>query len=110
MNIISARPSIFSALPNFPIRLTEQVVRDVYGEEDCASTVDAMWEIVEGQNPGLSRCDVSTWGSLKASGKYGLSSRGPCFHPRLVTNRLNTDLHAVLGALVGSEVMVSQDR
>lgn len=87
-----------------------QVVREVYDEDACDRTVDAMWEVCEELNPGLCRNDVSTWNALKASGKYGLSSRGPCFHSQLVRNRQSPRLARVLEVLIESEVLVSQDR
>lgn len=47
------------------------------------------------------------------SGKYGLSTRGPCFDRVLVQNRQNALLANVLAALVGTEIadlLVSHDR
>lgn len=69
-----------------------------------------MWEIVEGLNPGLCRDDPSTWTALKASGSYGLSTRGPSFHPQMIQNRCNPQLLASLRRLVGEDILVSQDR
>ena len=48
-----------------------------------------MWETVEKACPGFSRNDVTTWSLYKSAGKYGLSTRGPCFHRQLVLNRQN---------------------
>lgn len=87
-----------------------KVIHNVFDDETCAKTVHGMWEVCEGLNPGLHRDDISTWNALKASGKYGLSSRGPCFHPQLVRNRQNPILIGVLELLIGSPVLVSQDR
>lgn len=56
---------------------------------------------------------VSTWDTMKVSGKYGLSTRGPCFDRVLVQNRQNPLLTNVLAALVGTaitDLMVSHDR
>jgi hypothetical protein len=70
-----------------------------------------MWDVVEEANPGLSRHDVGTWNALKSSGKYGLSLRGPSFHPQLVWNRQNENLVSILRLLIGSpDILVSQDR
>lgn len=69
-----------------------------------------MWEVVEGLNPGLSRDDPTTWTALKASGSYGLSMRGPSFHPQMIRNRCNPKLISTLRQLVGEDILVSQDR
>lgn len=85
--------------------------RGVFDEPECDATVGAMWDVVEATNPGLSRDDVDTWNALKSSGKYGLSLRGPSFHPQLVHNRQNENLVAILRLLIGrSDILVSQDR
>ena len=63
------------------------VVHNVFNVEECSSTRDAMWEVLEAVNPKFVHSDHSTWGEFKATGKYGLSIRGPCFHPTLVRNR-----------------------
>ena len=50
---------------------------------------------------------------MKSSGKYGLSTRGPCFERTLVQNRQNPLLAAILAALVDTTVedlVVSHDR
>ena len=50
---------------------------------------------------------------MKVSGKYGLSTRGPCFDRVLVENRQNPVLSRILAVLVGTSVgdlMVSHDR
>ncbi len=54
---------------------------------------------------GLSRDDPATWPLLKGAGKYGLSSRGPCFHPTLVNNRQNANLFRALQLVVNSNIM-----
>ena len=59
------------------------------------------------------RDDISTWDIMKASGKYGLSTRGPCFNAALVHNRQNPLLASVLAAVVGTavwDIAVSHDR
>lgn len=86
------------------------VVRDMFSKDECATTRDAMWSVVETSNKGFDRDDVHTWSALKTSGSYGLSSKGPCFHPALVRNRTNRALIAVLESLIGEEVLLSQDR
>ena len=92
------------------LTLVIQVVRDVFDVDTCDRTVDAMWEVCEELNPGLCRSDIATWNALKVSGKYGLSSRGPCFHRQLVRNRQSPLLARVLRVLIESDVLVSQDR
>lgn len=50
---------------------------------------------------------------MKSSGKYGLSTRGPCFDKTLVKNRQNVLLANVLSAVLGTvvdDVIVSHDR
>jgi hypothetical protein len=70
-----------------------------------------MWNIVEDSNPGFIRNDPSTWSSYNSAGKYGLSMRGPCFHPAIVENRQNPRLIQALRSIIDSEnVMVSHDR
>lgn len=89
------------------------VFRDVFNNEECQKTREAMWEIIEIQSPGFLRHDPSTWDELKAAGKYGLSSRGPSFHPQLVTNRQNPALAQALSSIMqvaSDDLMVSHDR
>lgn len=86
------------------------VINSVFDSEVCDATVSAMWDICEELNPGLARDNVGSWDSLKSSGKYGLSSRGPSFHPQLLRNRQNENLITALEMLIGSPVLVSQDR
>ena len=70
-----------------------------------------MWETVEKDCPGLSRDDVTTWSLYKSAGKYGLSTRGPCFHRQLVVNRQNPDLIAALRLVMNLEdILVGHDR
>lgn len=70
-----------------------------------------MWKIIEESTPGFNRNDPSTWSLYHSTGKYGLSMRGPCFHPILVKNRYNPNLVKVLRLLVESnDMMVSHDR
>ena len=45
--------------------------------------------------------------ALKASGKYGLSTRGPSFNNVLVDNRQNPILATFLAALIGCPIQVS---
>jgi hypothetical protein len=87
-----------------------QVFRSVFSGIECDRTVDAMWRICEADNPGLERSVPSTWHSLKSSGKYGLSMRGPCFDAQLVRNRQNEKLLAALSILIGAPILVSHDR
>jgi hypothetical protein len=63
------------------------VIRDVFTAAECSSTRQAMWLILESSNPGFKHDDQSTWMNLKSKGSYGLSLRGPSFHPVLVNNR-----------------------
>lgn len=64
------------------------VISNVYTPIECELTRAAMWEIIEFNNCGINRNDPKTWSSLKSKGQYGLSIRGPSFHPILVKNRL----------------------
>lgn len=89
------------------------VFRDIFTADECAATRDAMWSVVENAHPGLLRQDASTWDCFKQTGKYGLSSRGPCFDPQLVKNRQNPRLAAALALILKTQledVMVSHDR
>lgn len=90
------------------------VFRNVFSDTECNLTRDAMWSIVEKNNEGFSRDDPHTWNAFKAAGKYGLSMRGPCFDPQLVSNRQNPRLAKCLeytvGAIAGEDLMVSHDR
>ena len=63
------------------------VCKGLYNSEECEATRDAMWSILEDANPGMKRDDRESWNALKSKGKYGLSTRGPSFHPVLVKNR-----------------------
>jgi ectoine hydroxylase-related dioxygenase (phytanoyl-CoA dioxygenase family) len=70
-----------------------------------------MWGIVEESNPGFRHEDPATWSAYRAAGKYGLSMRGPCFHPEIVINRANTKFLRALKIIIGSDdIMVSHDR
>ncbi len=89
------------------------VFRDVYSSKECEDTRCAMWDIVEEANEGLLRDEPSTWISYNQTGKYGLSSRGPCFHPQLVNNRQSPKLISILSKILDvplNDVMVSHDR
>jgi hypothetical protein len=63
------------------------VIKDVFSVEECERTRSAMWEIIEEKNPAVSRDDPLSWKKFKNNGRYGLSIRGPSFHPTLVLNR-----------------------
>lgn len=63
------------------------VLRNIYNMDECEQTRKAMWDIIEQGNSGFKRDDPSTWNVLKSKGQYGLSIRGPSFHPTLVNNR-----------------------
>ncbi len=63
------------------------VFRNVFTAEECERTRSAMWSIIEEGNPGVNGSDPSTWAQFKSAGKYGLSTRGPCFHSDIVKNR-----------------------
>lgn len=70
-----------------------------------------MWETVEKACPGFFRNDVTTWSLYKSAGKYGLSTRGPCFHRQLVLNRQNPHLIAALRLVMDQEdILVGHDR
>lgn len=90
------------------------VLRNVFTKEDCQKTRNAMWEILESGNPQLKRDDYKTWNQLKGKGQYGLSIRGPSFHPQLVSNRQNPKLAQALTILTQASstnnLIVSQDR
>eukprot|EP01039_Chlorochromonas_danica_P008248 gene8248-9096_t len=90
------------------------VIRDLYDAEDCRETRDAMWEVLEQENPGMSRSDARTWNRLKAKGQYGLSIRGPSFHRTFLRNRQHPMLAKILSQLCEAQdekdVIVSQDR
>ncbi len=63
------------------------VLRSVFDASECEKTREAMWNILESSNPEFKHGDQTTWGTMKSKGNYGLSTRGPCFHPLLVNNR-----------------------
>ena len=89
------------------------VFSNVSQNDQIELTKNAMWEILETMNPGFKHDDVSTWHHYKSAGKYGLSMRGPCFHPILVENRQNVLLAKIFSLLINvplSDVMVSHDR
>ena len=91
------------------------VYRNIFSPDECQSTREAMWSIVEEANIGVKRDDIGSWNNIRTAGKYGLSMRGPCFHPILVKNRQNENLIEVLNHVVNHDaetnsVMVSHDR
>jgi len=89
------------------------VFSNVIGCGQIMKTKDAMWKIIEDMNPGFQHDDVKTWQNYKSAGKYGLSMRGPCFHPTLVENRQNVLLAKIFSLLLNvkiDDVMVSHDR
>ncbi len=61
----------------------------MFSAEEADASVTAMWDIIEShpESEGLHRDDPRSWSNYKASGNYGLSMRGPSFHPVLVNNR-----------------------
>eukprot|EP01031_Cornospumella_fuschlensis_P028171 gene28171-34019_t len=89
------------------------VFRDVFSVADCEASREAIWDVLEAQNEGLDRHVESTWSKLKTKGNYGLSIRGPSFHPQLVRNRQHPELAAALSLLCetpAQRLLVSQDR
>ena len=89
------------------------VLSDVFDETECEETRQAMWAVVESTCPGLKGDDSRSWGLYQSTGKYGLSSRGPCFNPTIVNNRQNAYLANALSVLLDTtveDVMVSHDR
>jgi hypothetical protein len=87
------------------------VFRNIYSLEECEKTRTTMWNIVEDKNPGFDHSQPSTWGQYASAGKYGLSMRGPCFHPDIVKNRQHPKLMTALERIIESDdVMVSHDR
>mmetsp|Transcript_10785 Transcript_10785/g.17704 ORF Transcript_10785/g.17704 Transcript_10785/m.17704 type:complete len:596 (-) Transcript_10785:40-1827(-) len=87
------------------------VFREVYSPEECEETRSCMWDIIEKGSPGFDRDNRDTWSKYSSAGKYGLSMRGACFHPRIVRNRQHPNLVHALETIIGSkEVMVSHDR
>jgi len=93
------------------------VLSNVFTAEECSETRDAMWSIIEttSARSGLAfrRDDPGTWTGYKSSGKYGLSMRGPCFHPRLVKNRVHKRLIEAVSVLMNaheSHVLSGHDR
>ena len=86
------------------------IFNNVYSEQECISTRSAMWEVMEKEYSGLNRNDINTWDMFKSTGKYGMSMRGPCFHPTLIANRCNKNLISILKELTSEDVMVSHDR
>ena len=74
-----------------------------------------MWTVVEASSGSrvFNRLDPASWPAYKSSGKYGLSMRGPCFHPRLVRNRAHGRLVRAAAALLRCEtrrVLCGHDR
>lgn len=95
------------------------VVRDVFDIHECEATRSVMWDILEQGSKAkedsatFRRDNPRTWHLLKAAGRYGLSTRGPCFQPILVQNRQNIYLARILARILdteASDVMVSHDR
>lgn len=89
------------------------VFRNVFTKDECQQTCDAMWSFAEDSNPGFLRSQPSTWDKYQASGKYGLSLRGPSFDPVMVDNRQNKNLAAALSLVLEipvEDVMVGHDR
>ena len=73
------------------------VLRSVFDSSECERTREAMWNILESGNPEFKHDDQTTWGTMKSKGNYGLSTRGPTFHPVLVNNRHVVLLNLILG-------------
>jgi hypothetical protein len=66
---------------------------------------------VESTCEGFSRDDPSTWALYKSAGKYGLSTRGPCFHPQMIANRQNENLISALKLVMDEDdILVGHDR
>jgi hypothetical protein len=89
------------------------VVKNIFSDEECEQTREGMWKIIETAHEGFKRDDTSTWESMKSTGKYGLSTRGPCFDELLLQNRQNPLLANVLANIIDTpldDLMVSQDR
>lgn len=61
--------SVISALQFFSI-YGFVVFRNVFDADECQTTRNAMWEILESLNPGFVRSDVNTWRILKSKGSY----------------------------------------
>lgn len=72
------------------------VLRSVFDSSECERTREAMWSILESGNPEFKHDDQTTWGTMKSKGNYGLSTRGPSFHPVLVNNRQVVLMHMII--------------
>lgn len=105
---------IFSQAKEYFEEMGFVVFSGVFDSHECKVTRRSMWEVVEKFSPGLVGEDPTTWSHYKGSaGKYGLSSRGPCFHPTIVDNRQSPRLALALSKIVDTDVtdiLVSHDR
>ena len=76
------------------------VLSNIFNNKECEATKNAMWKIVEKDCPLLKGSDSSTWKEYTSSGKYGLSMKGPCFHPNLLRNRCKSKLLKAVSKLI----------
>ena len=95
------------------------VLSNIFNDTECEFTKNSMWKIVEEDCPLLKGNDSSTWKEYTSSGKYGLSMKGPCFHPNLVRNRCKPKLLKAISKLFNlnqyyddddDRIMVGHDR
>jgi hypothetical protein len=55
------------------------VFRNVFSAEECLDSRNAMWETVEGSNPGVVGRDPVTWSNFKSAGSI-ICLRANCIH------------------------------
>lgn len=92
------------------------VVRDVVGREDCAKTIDEIWDYIESKGWGkapISRKDMSTWKNENWPGmkEEGIVGTASIFLPQALKNRQNRKLYEVYATLLGrKDLLVNHDR
>eukprot|EP01120_Amphizonella_sp_Union-15-10_P008870 TRINITY_DN3278_c0_g1_i1.p1 TRINITY_DN3278_c0_g1~~TRINITY_DN3278_c0_g1_i1.p1 ORF type:complete len:375 (+),score=58.03 TRINITY_DN3278_c0_g1_i1:63-1187(+) len=89
------------------------VVRDVITPDECAWTLNEIWEIFEEQNPEFDRNDPDNWLYWPDNSivKFGNPSRPPIFTPQFLNNRQNPNIYKVFSLLLQEEnLLVNHDR
>ena len=84
------------------------VIRNVLTPEECANTLNDLYDIIE-TGSQFRRDDVTTWNNFPPNSipQYGSPSKPPIFKPQFVRNRQNPNVHRVFATLMGEEDLIS---
>ena len=88
------------------------VFRDVIRDDQCRSTFDDMWQLVEESNPGVTKSNPETWSSgFSSFGMPKNTGSQALLRPSLLRLRQNPNVvQCFAGILKSEEIVCSHDR